>query len=293
MRSRTVGTLGIAFGVLGVVMRSNAQPAPDHSHAMPHQTLFTARASGEAVVPHPEGRSEASGTGAFVISPDAKSVRYRLTWDRASSGPITVIDLHNFGRGAVGRRIETLCGDSSPKCPDGRGGTIEGVWRIDALLARELGVERVYVDAHTARAKEGELRGQVLPLPWMVHSEQFLGRLRRGPSDAPGNGTATFYITPLPQGTQLQFDLTVAGLPDGEAVVEIRGRDTRAPAGALRVDGEAIRRRGGTISGILRASDRAAPLKESVVSAIRSGKATVSVVVEGKIASSGTLVPVM
>lgn len=293
MRSRTVGTLGIALGFFMILTRSNAQPAPEHSHVMPRRTLFTARASGEEVVPRRERHSDATGTGAFVISADAKSVAYRLTWDRLSSGPITEVDVHNFGRGAVGRRIETLCGGSAAKCPDARGGTIEGAWKIDALLARELGVERMYFDVHAADAREGELRGQILPLPWMVHSEQFLGRLRRSAADAPGNGTATFYITPLPRGTQLQFDLTVAGLPDGDALVEIRRGDTKALAGTLRVDGEAIRRRGGTISGILRASDRGAPLKESVVLAIRSGRAVLSVVVQRKTVSSGTLVPVM
>jgi hypothetical protein len=293
MRSRTVGTLGSALGFLLIRARSSAQPAPEHSHLMPRQTLFTARASGEQVVPRLGHRSDANGIGAFVISADAKSVAYRVTWDRLSSGPVTEIGVRNFGRGAVGRRIETLCGGSAARCPDARGGTIEGVWKIDALLARELGVERMYFDVRTADATEGELRGQILPLPWMIHSEQFLGRLRRGTADAPGNGTATFYITPLPQGTQVQFDLTVAGLPDGDVRVEIRRGDTRALAGTLRVDGETIYRRGGTIFGILRASDRRVPLSESVVSAIRSGRAVLSVVVQRRTVSSGTLVPVM
>jgi hypothetical protein len=252
--------------------------------AMPMRTLFTARVSSDEVVP-PAARSDAAATGAFTISADARSVVYRLTWDGLRSEKISTIDVHDFGRGKAGASVFQLCGGDAGACPQQKGGTVEGTWSIPQPLTRELGVERLYVDIHTSAATGGEIRGQILPLPWMVHSEQFVAALRRNAGDTPGNGTATLYITPFPQGTQLQFDVTVAGLADDAAAVIIR-RGGR-PIATLRVNRDSIRRRGATISAVIR--DPPADL----LSAIRSGRAVIAVVSKTTMVSSGPLVPVM
>lgn len=288
-----LSSLGFVAAVAVLAPHGRSQSVPDHSHGRPQQTLFTARATASAVIPSAQRFLEANGTGALIMSADAQSILYRFTWDRLSSGPITAIHVHNFGRGGVGAVVATLCGDSSTTCPDTKGGTIEGVWKINAALARELAVERMYIDVHTTGASDGELRGQILAVPWMVHSEQFVVRLRHGRHDQPGIGTATVYLTPFPQGLQLQFDLTVMGLPDEDAVLEIRTGSKNALAGTLRIDGNSIRRQGGTISGVLRAAEPTTPLNQSLASALRSGKATLSVVVKGKLIGSGTIVRVM
>jgi hypothetical protein len=252
--------------------------------AMPMRTLFTARASADEVVP-PAARSDASATGAFTISADARSVAYRLTWDGLRSEKISTIDVHDFGRGKVGASVFQLCGGRLGDCPQQRGGTVEGTWPIPQQLTRELGVERLYVDIHTSAATGGEIRGQILPLPWMVHSEQFVAAMRRKAGDVPGNGTATLYITPFPQGTQLQFDVTVAGLPNDEALVVIQRAGRRIAT--LGENGSSIRRRGATISAVIKGPSA------DLISAIRSGRAVIAVVSKTTVVSSGPLVPVM
>src|SRR5258708_24938528 len=121
---------------------------------MPKQALMTARASVAQVVLKFTGTSQASATGAFVLGDDAKTVKYRMTWDGLSSSAVVRIDVHNFGRGAVGPSVETLCGGTKPACPARNAGTIEGTWSIDAAIARELANERMYVDVHIEGAKD-------------------------------------------------------------------------------------------------------------------------------------------
>ncbi len=271
--------IGAAIAACAIAGTGVAQP---QIHAMPEQALMTARATVAQAVPKFTGTSEASATGAFVLGADAKTVQYRMTWDGLSSEAIVRIDVHNFGRGAAGPSVATLCGGTTPKCPARKAGTIEGTWNIDAKMAREMATERMYVEVHIEGARGVELRGQILPLPWMVHSQQFVGRLK--------NGTATLYVTDFPQGMQLQFDVTVAALPPGETVVEFRHGNARV--GALRVDGSAITRRGGTVSGILRSGDRAALLDPGIVAAIQSGATAISVLVDAKVVSTGPLEPV-
>lgn len=256
-----------------------ALPSSGQPHSMARRTLFTARADSEQVAPRVQVRSDASATGAFIISADAKSVSWRLTWDGLRSEKVDTIDLHDFGWGAVGKSVTTLCSYATTPCPQASAGTIEGTWAIPPALTRELGVERIYVDVHTSAAKDGEIRGQVLPLPWMVHSDQFIAKMK--------NGTATLYITPFPRGTQLQFDVTVAGLPAAEAVVAISRGGRRIAT--FSVDGKSVRRRGGTISAIVQGP----PISADLLSAIHAGNATIAVVSKNKTVSSGTLVPVM
>lgn len=261
MRSRIARTLFCVTAAL---------TAAAQHHGMPKKTLFTARARAADVA------SDASATGAFILSADAKSVRYRITWDRLRSEKIALIDLHNFAEGKAGPSVHTLCGRAAAACPQTAGGTIEGTWSIPGPLTRELGVQRIYVDIHTSAADSGEIRGQVLPLPWMVHSEQFIARMR--------NGTATLYITPFPRGTEVQFDVTVAGLK-GRPAVEVHRAGARVAT--LRIDDTNVKTRGSTVSGVVK--DPTAAL----LAAIRSGNATLAVVSRGTVVRSGKLEPVM
>jgi hypothetical protein len=264
------------------------------AHAMARQTLFTARARPEEVVGKRSRRSLATATGAFLLAADAKSIKYQLTWDRTETAEGLRIDLHNFAKGAPGKVVAVLCGDSGRPCPAAQGGTIEGTWPIDPKLAHELAAERIYVDIHTAASRDGEVRAQVLPLPWMVHSRQYLVRLGR-PNERAANGTGTFYVTPFPQGTRLTFDLTVAGLPDGNVELELRRRG--GTAARLRVD-RGLVRRGGTVSGILEvgrggAGKGVAPLSPGLLTTIEAKDVILAVLVDGKVVSSGSLVPVL
>lgn len=263
-------------------MAANASAQPAHDHAMPSRTLLTARCASEEVVPRAARASDATATGAFVIAADGKQIAYRITWDGLVTGAATRIDIHNFGRGGAGQRIFTLCGEGTRACPQGPGGTLQGTWEISPAMLRELAVERTYVDIHTPQAKDGELRGQIVAVPWMIHSEQYIGRLR--------NGTATLYVTPFPQGTQLQLDITVEGLAAGTTVVELRRAG--AIVGRLPVDGGTLRRHGPTISGVLPNVARSARLDERALAALRTGRATMSVVVNGRAVASGPLEPV-
>lgn len=257
------------------------------AHGAPLQTLFTARAVPEEVPGRARGRDGAAATGAFTLSADAKAVAYEITWDGLERPQGLTIDLHNFGAGAAGKRVAVLCGPNSP-CPVRRGGTIRGTWAIPRELVRELAAERIYLDFHTAAARDGALRGQLLPLPWMVHSRQFVLHLTR-PGTRAANGTGTFFVTPFPQFTQLQFDLTVVALPADEVTVEVRRGQSSA---RLPLVSEAARRRGGTISGIAKSGRGAAALTPALLDVIGTEGAEVIVSAQGQVIASGRLVPV-
>src|SRR5688572_18197536 len=85
-------------------------------HGMRMKTLFTARGSADQVVNRPGSRSDATATGAFVISEDARLVTYRMTWDGLKTPKITSIDIHNFGAGGEGKTVEEICGSRTLPC---------------------------------------------------------------------------------------------------------------------------------------------------------------------------------
>lgn len=289
MWGRMVVSLALCTAAAAALARAQHQETTGSVHGAPKRTLFTARARPEEVAGAGRRRGNATGTGAFIISADARSVEYQFTWDGLPTSQILAIDLHNFGAGAAGKSSVTeLCGPNLPCRVVRGGGTISGTWAIPPDLVHELAAERIYVDVHTASEPEGALRGQILPLPWMVHSRQFVLRLSR-PGEDGVNGTGTFYVTPFPQGTQLTFDLTVVGLPGDNVSVEVRRGKA---ATRLPVDGEAVRRRGGTISGTVKSGRGVTALPPALLDTIESGGAEVIVRAGRQVVASGRLVPV-
>src|SRR5437773_2305021 len=70
-RMRSPAALALFCVVVTVAPSSAQAPGP---HAIPKRTLFTARAVSGEVFPRVDVDSDASATGAFIISADAKTV---------------------------------------------------------------------------------------------------------------------------------------------------------------------------------------------------------------------------
>lgn len=71
------------------------------------------------------------------------------------TGPVTAVHIHTGAPGASGRVILTLCGDAS----DASCNPLSGYWWGFSLPPIFTGP--AYIDVHTRRNPEGELRGQI------------------------------------------------------------------------------------------------------------------------------------
>jgi hypothetical protein len=142
---------------------------------------FWARAAGApAKVTAPLSGSEqvpavqTKGTGQFqgTIN-DSKSISYRLTFSSLSS-PVTAAHIHLGKSGTNGGVVAFLCGGGGkPTCPPG-GGTVSGTITGANVVVTE-GMQKgdlpalikaimdgdTYVNVHTTKYKDGEIRGQI------------------------------------------------------------------------------------------------------------------------------------
>jgi hypothetical protein len=265
------------FLVVCAVAALSSPVAAQHDHAA--RTLFTARLRA-ATVRSAEGVriSDATGTGAFTLAADAKSVTWRLTYQGLASPKVSAIDIHNFGEGEDGSVVATLCGRGGPPCPSGSAGTITGTFAIRMPLVRELANGRLYADIHTSAAPNGETRGQLRTAPWMVRSRQFVAAF------AEGSGTATFYLTKFPNGTQLAYDITVT-----RAAPRISLRRSDSKAAPFAVMGASTQANAevhsGTFSGVLSDVDPGAPLSATFIEALLSGRFDLGIIAPRRIES--------
>ncbi len=66
--------------------------------------------------------------------------------------------------GASGETAPYLYGLAAELAPDGRSGIFHGRFELTAGEVRKLREGRIYLDIHTSRHEDGEVRGQLLPL---------------------------------------------------------------------------------------------------------------------------------
>jgi hypothetical protein len=275
--------------VLAAALSATAQQ-PHTGHG-PRAELFVARARPENVTGRARANdSPATATGAFILSADATKFTYRITYD-SLSGPPSAIHVHDFAAGRDGKVVLTICDNAAiRRCPNGTNGTITGFWPRDrveplsAALIREAAVMRLYLDIHTQVQKD-EVRGQLTPATWMVHSDELTASI--GDGEREGSGTAAFFVTPLPQSTQLTFDITIAGGTAGSIDFVDAQKDSRPLFRLDPRDGKNVQRRGGTISGRIDGLEK----QPELIEALRAGRVVIRAST-GTRTMTGRIVPV-
>jgi hypothetical protein len=121
----------------------------------------------------PPVQSPGSGTFAGTIRADNKSIAYRLTFSRLSTRVIAA-HIHAGARGTNGPVVVFFCGGGGrPACP-ANGGTVTGTITAANVVGGG-GIKRgdlrglikaimdgnTYVNVHSTKYKDGEIRGQI------------------------------------------------------------------------------------------------------------------------------------
>ena len=101
--------------------------------------------------PVPKG-TKAGAAGRFTATLSGTSLTYRLTFTHLS-GPATAAHIHMGARRVAGPVIVSLCGPcTSP---------LTGTTTLTADQVRNMLAGKYYVNVHTAKNPNGEIRGQI------------------------------------------------------------------------------------------------------------------------------------
>jgi hypothetical protein len=120
--------------------------------AKPTVQKFTATLNAGQEVPHPKGAKGA--TGHFVATLSGTSIKWTLTFSHLT-GAANAAHLHKAPPGKPGPVAVALCGP----CKSPATGTITGEAAASTLTAIRAG--QYYVNVHTPKNPDGEIRGQV------------------------------------------------------------------------------------------------------------------------------------
>jgi hypothetical protein len=146
---RTIVLGGIAV-VAVLVVTSLASGRP--SQKVGSVTKFSATINAGQVVPHPKG-TQAGASGQFTATLTGTTLKWTLAYAHLS-GPATAAHIHWGARGKNGIALVALC----PPCKSPLRGAATAVTDdVAALMAGG----KTYVNVHTARNEEGEIRGQI------------------------------------------------------------------------------------------------------------------------------------
>ena len=142
-------TILLAFGVALAAAPSGAPSAGSV------QLRATLNVRNERVVSNHAG---GHGAGRFTATIAGRQMTWRLTFSRLSSPPIAAhIHLGRFDQ--IGRVLVGLCTSGEHRCVSATGGVITRNW---SAIIRAAKAERIYVDIHTRRRPDGEIRGQLV-----------------------------------------------------------------------------------------------------------------------------------
>lgn len=233
-RSSATACMGVALiALLATLPWAQPSHAQHEGHGQGHRhggpALYVAQLVGGKAVPRSPSR--ATGTGAFIVDPKARTMRFEVTYLGLETGPARGIGLYNFGAGGNGELVRQLCGSGALACPSGTSARIEGQWSegdrkpIDNTLLGELATGRLYlqIDGGSGTA---ELRAQLEPNGAMVPVRNYVGHLTPGRGrESGGTGTVVLSETYLPGGrVEVFYQLTVSGttdVPTGASIVPV------------------------------------------------------------------------
>lgn len=142
--------------------------APGSSHGT-HSRIFVAPLSGEQQVP--PAATDAYGVAVFWLSPDGKQLHYHLLV--ANLRDATMAHIHLGTAGQNGPHVATLFHSMSPVTLTGdlASGTITSAQLEDKLaghslsdLLAKIAAGDTYVNVHTKKYPDGEIRGQIQQL---------------------------------------------------------------------------------------------------------------------------------
>jgi CHRD domain len=114
-------------------------------------TKFTAALNIGQEKPHPKG-TKAGASGRFTATLNGTALTWRLTFKQLS-GPATAAHIHTGARGTSGAVLVPLCGPCSSPA--------SGSATLTSTQINSLNAGKLYVNVHTSKNPNGEIRGQI------------------------------------------------------------------------------------------------------------------------------------
>jgi hypothetical protein len=149
MRKRTVGILSVVVTV--VALLAAVSIASGSSTA----TKYTAKLTAAQEVPKPKG-VPAAAAGTFTATLAGKTLSWTLTYSHLS-GTAQAAHIHLGKKGVAGNVIVPLCASPATcKSP------IKGSAKVTAAWIKALNGAQTYVNIHTKKNLNGEIRGQIM-----------------------------------------------------------------------------------------------------------------------------------
>lgn len=137
-----------AVAALGVLAAASIAIAKTSAPVL----TFKATLTSAQVTPHPKG-TKPGASGTFKATLTGTTLKWTLTYTNLT-GPANAAHIHLGGKGKNGMALVALC---SP-CKSPISGTANSVTDDEAALMLKGGA---YVNVHTDKNAEGEIRGQV------------------------------------------------------------------------------------------------------------------------------------
>jgi hypothetical protein len=135
----------IGTGVLGALMLAAL------SFGSPRSTTWSATLGASQEIPK-QAVKDTSATGTFQATLSGTKLKWKLTFSKLT-GPATAAHVHAGAMGKAGGVVVPLC---SP-CKSGQSGTAT----VTASVAAMAGKHGLYVNVHTMKNPNGEIRGQI------------------------------------------------------------------------------------------------------------------------------------
>ena len=114
-------------------------------------TKFSARLDSRQETPKPRGEPVRAG-GSFTATLTGTKLTWKLTFSHLS-GPAVAAHIHSGAKRKPGPVIVPLCGPCKT--------TSVGSAKVSAAVAKALQSGNTYVNVHTAKNPNGEIRGQI------------------------------------------------------------------------------------------------------------------------------------
>jgi uncharacterized protein YfiM (DUF2279 family) len=124
------------------------------SGAATKTTVWTATLSSGQEVPKQVVKM-AAAKGLFKGALSGSTLKWKLTYSHLT-GAATAAHIHLGAKGKAGNVLVPLCG-AAPACKSGLTGTI----KLAAAVKSAFGKHLLYVNVHTAKNPNGEIRGQL------------------------------------------------------------------------------------------------------------------------------------